>query len=418
MNNSRKLITIIASVLCAIAVAVGGVFGFIALNDFHVVVAPNGEQTVTIEYGAQYEEQGAAAHLFGKWIYKNGKPLEVTTEGTVDVTKLGSYAVKYSAKDGKRTGEAVRTVNVVDTALPELTLEGSADITVYLGKKYEDKGAKATDNYDGDITANVVVSGEVDTSKTGEYILTYEISDSSGNKSSLTRKVTVKEAPKVSTGGGSNQGPTIYPGEKTVYLTFDDGPGPYTKKLLDVLNKYGAKATFFVTNNNPNYNYLFKEMVNSGHAIAIHTASHNYRKIYASEEAFFNDVYKMQDIIEQQTGVKTYLLRFPGGSSNTVSSFNRGIMSRLSKQVGEKGFRYFDWNVTSGDAGETTSTSQVAKNVINGMASHSVSVVLQHDIKNFSVNAVEQILKWGTENGYTFKACSMTSPTAHHGINN
>ena len=121
---------------------------------------------------------------------------------------------------------------------------------------------------------------------------------------------------------------------------------------------------------------------------------------------------------DKETGVTTMLTRFPGGSSNLVSAFNPGIMSRLANALTEKGFRYFDWNVTSGDAGETTSTTQVVKNVINGMASHSVSVVLQHDIKNFSVDAVEQIIQWGQANGYTFKACDMTSPTCHHGINN
>ncbi|MBQ8606125.1 MAG: polysaccharide deacetylase family protein [Clostridia bacterium] len=410
MTKNKKLIIIIASVLSAVALVIGGIYGFLLLNDFHVSVVPNGEQTVTLEYGQSYEEQGASAHLFGKWIYKNGKPLEVITEGEVDTSKLGAYTVKYSAKDGHRKGEAIRTVSVVDTVLPVLTLEGKTEMSVTLGKTFEDPGAVATDNYDGDITSKITVTGEVDTKTKGEYSLVYEVSDSSGNKQSITRTVTVKEAIKMPT--------TVNPGAKVVYLTFDDGPGPYTQKLLNVLDKYGVKATFFVTNNNPGYNHLFKKMTDAGHAIAIHTASHNYRKIYASEEAFFNDVYKMQDIIEQQTGKKTYLLRFPGGSSNTTSSFNKGIMTRLSEAVTEKGFRYFDWNVTSGDAGETTSTSQVASNVINGMASHSVSVVLQHDIKNFSVNAVEQIIQWGLENGYTFKACDMTSPTAHHGINN
>ena len=410
---NKKLLIIIGAALCSVAVVCGLVFGFIALNDFHVDVKINGESEITLEYNTAYEEMGATAAYYGKWIHKNGKPLEVATAGAVDTSKVGAYELTYSAQNGKHTASVTRKVNIVDTKAPEITLIGDQKVSITKGNSYEDKGANAKDEYDGELT--VTVEGEVDTNTVGDYTLTYKAKDSSGNESSITRTVTVKNK-KVSV--TVQEAPTVNPGAKTVYLTFDDGPCAYTAKLLDILAKYNVKATFFVTNNNPSYNYLFKRMVDEGHAIGIHTATHNYKQIYASEEAFYNDLYKMQNIIKEQTGVTTMLTRFPGGSSNMVSSFNKGIMTRLTASLTEKGFRYFDWNVTSGDAGETTSTSQVAKNVINGMASHSVSVVLQHDIKNFSVNAVEQILKWGIENGYTFKACDMSSPTCHHGINN
>lgn len=417
MLKNKKLWITVAAVaggillLCALAV------GFLALNKFHVDVILNGDSEITLEYGESYTEPGADARLYGRWIHKNGKQLELVTRGSVDDKTVGSYTVKYSASQNKLYGEVTRTVNVVDTKLPELTLEGNKEISIIRGNEYKEPGFKAYDNYDGDITDKVTVTGEVNTDKAGSYTLTYEIKDSSGNSQKAERTVTVKN-PVVKQSVTAAEPPTVNPGAKTVYLTFDDGPCAYTAKLLDILAKYNVKATFFVTNNNPSYNYLFKRMVDEGHAIGIHTATHNYKQIYASEEAFYNDLYKMQDIIKEQTGVTTMLTRFPGGSSNMVSSFNSGIMTRLSQSLTEKGFRYFDWNVTSGDADETTSTSQVAQNVINGMASHSVSVVLQHDIKNFSVNAVEQIIQWGLANGYTFKACDMTSPTCHHGINN
>jgi len=112
-------------------------------------------------------------------------------------------------------------------------------------------------------------------------------------------------------------------------------------------------------------------------------------------------------------------MRFPGGSSNTISNFNPGIMSRLAVAVTDRGMRYFDWYVSSGDAGETTSTAQVVSNIKNGILySGKYANVLQHDIKNFSVNAVEEILQWGLAKGYTFAALDETSPTCHHGINN
>ena len=414
--RTQKIITIIVCcVLCAVAIA-----GALALMESpKVVLELVGEQNITVEYGNTYEDAGANAFLRGNLFLKKGKPIaEVLQTNDFDSTKLGSYTYTYTAKALGKTNELKRTVTIVDTKKPEITLLGEAEISLYKGEKFEDAGAKASDNYNGDITASIKTEGTVDTDTVGEYTLTYTVNDQSNNSASVTRKVTVKKKPTVQQSAAPSDSVTVNPGKKVVYLTFDDGPGPYTEKLLNVLDKYSVKATFFVTNNNPGYNHLFKRMANSGHALAIHTATHNYRKIYASEDAFFADVYKMQNIIKEQTGITTYLLRFPGGSSNTTSSFNKGIMSRLVKAVTDKGFRYFDWNVTSGDAGETTSTAQIVRNVTNGMASHSVSVVLQHDIKGFSVDAVEQIIKWGLDNGYTFKACDMTSPTAHHGINN
>lgn len=92
-------------------------------------------------------------------------------------------------------------------------------------------------------------------------------------------------------------------------------------------------------------------------------------------------------------------------------------MSVLTKAVSDQGYKYFDWNVSSGDAGGTTSTSEVYNNVISGIQSHDISVVLQHDIKLFSVNAVEDIV-WGLANGYTFLPLTESSPAIHHGVNN
>lgn len=205
-------------------------------------------------------------------------------------------------------------------------------------------------------------------------------------------------------------------GDKTVYLTFDDGPGRYTKELLDVLDKYNAKATFFVTNQYPTYRGLIKEEAKRGHTVAVHTYSHDYSKVYASESAYFKDLEKMNDIVEQQTGQRAWLIRFPGGSSNAVSKkYCPGLMTTLVKSVGEHGYYYADWNVDSGDASSSSNATEVANKVINDIQHHSVSVVLQHDTKGYSVDAVEKILQWGQEHGYTFKAMNKDSYMAHHG---
>jgi peptidoglycan/xylan/chitin deacetylase (PgdA/CDA1 family) len=178
-----------------------------------------------------------------------------------------------------------------------------------------------------------------------------------------------------------------------------------------------VKATFFVTNTK--YTDIIADIAAAGHAIGVHTASHIYRDIYANEEAFFADFKTIHDIIYEKTEIKTTLMRFPGGSSNRVSaSYNEGIMTRLTKIVTDYGLQYFDWNVNSLDAGGAKTAEQVYQNVISGIRGNPYSVVLQHDIHGFSVDAVERIIQWGLANGYTFLPLEPTSPSCHQKILN
>ena len=127
----------------------------------------------------------------------------------------------------------------------------------------------------------------------------------------------------------------------------------------------------------------------------------------------------MQEVIESYTGEKPMILRFPGGTSNTVSKqYNKGIMTRLTEQLKELGFRYFDWNVDSRDAGGAKTAEAVLANVINGIGDKEVAVVLQHDLYGFSVEAVEDIIVWGLNNGYTFAPLTEYSPACEHEPNN
>jgi len=279
-------------------------------------------------------------------------------------------------------------------------LLGMQTVTIYKGTAYQDAGCSATDNCSGDISDRVTVSGAVDQNTIGSYVLTYRVEDDYGNVDETQRIVHVVQHP--------NAG-------KMIYLTFDDGPSIYTKKLLDVLKKYDVKATFFLVDTGSIS--TVKQIGAEGHSVGIHSISHKYSEIYASEEAFLNDLYGMQKIIRDYTGVTTYLMRFPGGSSNTVSAFNPGIMTKLVKRVEAEGFRYFDWNVGSQDTSNLT-PEQICQNVINGIKKTSKAVVLQHDIYDRSVSAVESIIQWGLENGYVFAALDYSSPTAHHGVNN
>ena len=316
--------------------------------------------------------------------------------------------IEYRVRD--RSGnETVAERELPEAAPPELKLLGDEVMTITARMDFEDPGFSATDSKGRDLSALVKVEGEVTPYRLGEYKLTYSISNEAGDTVSVERTVVIDPV---------DLPATIQPGEKTIYLTFDDGPSLYTEELLDVLKAYDVKATFFVTDQFPDYRDMIGRAYREGHSIGVHTMSHNYYQVYASEQNYLDDFYGMEDIIYQQTGEYTRLFRFPGGSSNTVSNFNPGIVSRLTVMMNNLGYQYFDWHVDSEDHGGTKSTAGVVYNVTEGCAERKVSVVLQHDDSDYSVAAVEKIIIWGRQNGYTFRALDLSSPTAHHGVAN
>ena len=333
----------------------------------------------------------------------------VTVKGNVDGHKYGTYTLTYRVADSSgNVCEIKRTVKIGDFTAPVIALQGETFTYVKVGTNYADPGFTASDNIDGDLTSKVAVTGGVDTSKMGRNYLTYTVTDAAGNTTTVKRSIFVYQKQAISN--------PVNPGDKVVYLTFDDGPGPYTARLLDILDKYGVKATFFVTSQ-PSYaayQNMIGETFRRGHTIALHTYSHDYSNIYSSEDAYYNDLARINDVCISQTGVAPTIVRFPGGTNNTVSrKYCSGIMTTLSQSLSYHGYLYCDWNVSSGDAGGTTNTSTVVSNVISGIQSHNVSVVLQHDIKGFSVEAVDQIVFWGLEHGYTFLPLTDSSPMVH-----
>lgn len=410
MDKNKKMII---GILTAAIVLVVAFIVYITCFDSHIEFSSKFKNGITVEYGKKFEAPKIKAYVRGRLINRKGKEIKCTIDSNVDATKTGSYEIKVTAQYGKKTATQTIKVEVRDKKAPEITLNGDAEMTVEAGSEFSDPGYTATDNCDGDITDSVKVSGDkVDKDKAGKYTVTYEVSDSSGNKATATRVVSVYDP--------AATADTVNPGNKIIYLTFDDGPGKYTQGLLDVLDKYNVKATFFVTNTHPDYQNMIAEEAKRGHTVAIHSASHKYNQIYTSEQAFFDDLEQMNSIIKAQTGNDASIIRFPGGSSNTVSKdYCPGIMTQLVNDVTARGLLYCDWNVSSGDANpKPISTEQVVQNVISGVQSHNVSVVLQHDIKEFSVNAVEQIIQWGQANGYTFLPLTTSSPMSHHRINN
>lgn len=225
-------------------------------------------------------------------------------------------------------------------------------------------------------------------------------------------------------GAGMYTGPTTTGGnynknEKVMYLTFDDGPGPYTDRLLKILDQNNVKATFFVTNGYPKYQNCIAQEAKAGHAVGVHSYTHDYKIIYSSQKAFWNDYDKMDDIIFKQTGSHAQLMRFPGGSSNTVSRhYGKGIMTKLARDTKTRGLTYVDWNAMAGDAGEVKTASGVYNYIVKTTGKQKQVIVLCHDIKPYTVDAMDRVIKWAKSQGYTFKTVTPGGFNVHQRIAN
>lgn len=329
-----------------------------------------------------------------------GSEVSVQVLGEVDMNTLGEYPVVYRAEHNDFAADLTIIYEVKDTTAPVITLEGDEDFVLYVGEEYEEPGFSAMDNLDGDVTEQVIVTGEPDPYR--DFDITYSVTDTNGNTCEVKRHVSVEV--------GEHQ--------KVMYLTFDDGPSAYTKRLLDVLDEYEVKATFFVTGNNLKYADMIGEAFRRGHSIALHTYSHEYA-IYSSPETYYEDLQKIQDLVVEQTGQEAKIVRFPGGTSNTTSAnYCEGIMTFLAEDLGKKGYLYCDWNVSSGDGGGAFDEMTVILNVMNFSQGIRKAIVLQHDSQPFSVDAVDDIILYARSQGYILLPLTEDSEMLHQNINN
>ena len=432
---------------------------------FYPKITLKGSTTVTLNYKEMYKEEGYKAKILFKDVTNR-----VKVNGKINSKKLGNYKIEYTINYHGLKNKTTRYVEVKDLEAPVIKLTGGNPNSVCPGTKYKEEGFTATDNYDGDltkkvevrneedyvtytvhdkagnvtvvkrklvyedktppevktngdikvavggkvsptytatdncdgdITKNVKKEGSFDTNKEGTYTLKYTVSDKAGNKAEAIQKITIYKP--------------AAPG--TIYLTFDDGPqSGTTNVILDILKEEGVPATFFITNKGDDS--LVQREFNEGHTVAIHTASHDYAVVYSSVDAYWNDLNIVQNRIKRITGSETRLVRFPGGSSNTVScKYSFDIMTTLTNDLINKGYKYYDWNISSGDAGSTTSPDGVYNIVVSQLSHDRVNMVLMHDIKWYTRDALRRIIQYGKNNGYTFERITDETPMIRHSVN-
>ena len=188
--------------------------------------------------------------------------------------------------------------------------------------------------------------------------------------------------------------------EKSVYLTFDDGPSDrVTPKILDVLAEEDVKATFFIVGVNAQFRKdLIKREFDEGHTVAVHSYTHNYKEIYSSPESLLKDIDRCNEVIKRVTGQYSSIYRFPGGSF--------GLKQELISAVEGHGLKYVDWNASTCDAELTDPTpQQLIGEAIASSANCKNVVLLSHDstMKTATADALKCIIRHFKDNGYTFK---------------
>lgn len=202
---------------------------------------------------------------------------------------------------------------------------------------------------------------------------------------------------------------------KYAYLTFDDGPSANTVRILDFLKANNIKATFFVLERD-GQDEIYKRIVDEGHTIALHSTDHDYARIYQSVESSVKDFDDLQAFVKEVTGEETNVIRFPGGSNNTVSNRygGKGLMDKIRPAVEEEGYVYFDWNVDSMDASKGVQDKQVIVDAVLNQSKYlSDAVILMHDAaaKTTTVEALPEIVEGLKKQGFVFRPLTEESPT-------
>ena len=206
-----------------------------------------------------------------------------------------------------------------------------------------------------------------------------------------------------------------------IYLFHSKQPLSTSSSFLSIETDAENVVAVDVINYDKEGEQLIQRAVDEGHEIAIHGYSHDYNTIYKTQKAYMNNVVSLQDKLYKTLGYRVWTTRFPGGSSNLISKqVSSGIMTKLVNRVDKEGFTYFDWNVSSGDAGGATTAEEVYRNVTKALKKNRENVVLMHDFSNNekTMDALERIVKYGKKNGYTFKSITDSTTEVHHNIQN
>lgn len=462
-GKKKKYWLIPLIVLFTAAIGVAGYYIWRDLSEATVAIHTLGEPEITVEYGTFYKDKGAAAVASSK--LGGSRKLDIAVLGSVDTKTVGDYELEYQTTFLGTTYTSSRTVHVKDTNAPVITAEydgdiegnwitgprktlvkaideydgdisdkvvskksesgktiysvsdssgntaeiewmeeervaapeiifddGASEVTMYIGEDAGLSGYYALDGGDNDCTPYIEEVGSYDVNTPGTYEILYTMSNNADEIVEALRTVHVVQ----------RMNPDyIADMSKIIYLTFDGGPGEYSADILDLMDKYNVKASFFVQGANATNSSLINRIKRSGHMLGILSDTKDYFQLFLSEDSYMEDLDKMEAIVYWATGEETPFIRFPGGSQNGYA-FEPYFMTELINKLYSEGYRYFDWNIDPGDGINTKES--VYQSVINSVRQGEQNIVLLHDSNRVAWTSLENIILWGLRNGYTFAA--------------
>ena len=289
--------------------------------------------------------------------------------------------------------------------LPRIKLREGAELEWFCGVPFTDPGFEAFGPEGEDRSPDVTVEGAVTAWRVGDYTLCYRLVEDGETLAEAERHVRVvpQTLPE-----------TVEPPKGTICLTFDDGPGEYTAQLLDILAKYDIKATFFIVARHLHHRDLLTRIADEGHTIGIHCFNHDdYGMLYLNEKRYFEDFMSAQEVVYEYTGRYAHVARFPGGgpTASYLAGLLPGGYDELYGRLRDMGVREYDWNVQPESATKTTEGTLVS--FTHPRRPYEYAVVLQHDTRSFSIAAVERMIVWALDEGYTFASLDETFPEIH-----
>lgn len=214
----------------------------------------------------------------------------------------------------------------------------------------------------------------------------------------LVKGVNLGECTVTATNGTGQSAQCIIQVKKTCYLTFDDGPNENTEAILEVLKENDVRATFFVVSSK--YLNLTKQMQEQGCLVGMHTYSHDYEKCYKTYYSYYYGLEKLSEKIKSYTGISPNVIRFPGGTGNTVS--DSLLMKRVVNGATDLGYRAFDWTATAGDTSPTRASAKLSISKVKETCTEDVEIILMHD-KKFNAEALKTIIPYLKDSGYVFE---------------
>ena len=324
-------------------------------------------------------------------MYEEGKKLEFKNERKKRVARLKKMIIGLVI-----TLIAVPTILCIVLAIKLAVLKGKVNEILEEKDRLESTSKYIEESsLEGETTENNQTENSEEA--TGEQT-TQELT----TEEQVTQEQTTKE-------------PTTLPDGKYAYLTFDDGPSANTMRILDILDNYGVKATFFVNGHTGStMEERYKAIVGRGHAIALHTYTHKYENVYGGVDKFAEEVVSLRKYILEVTGKDTTLFRFPGGSSNTIADDIKPYI----QWINDNGYSYWDWNSSSGDAsGKKVSAAEIVQNCMEQAdAGYKNLMILMHDTnaKDTTVEALPALIEALQARGYEIRAIDeSTAPVQH-----